>query len=354
MAAAVQASRCAIETLLPVIFALRVRGVDPQRVLEQVGLCESQLHDPALRIPNRQAQAFWERAAEASGDPAFGLHVAEGISPAMLNLFTYLASTSATPREACQRSSRYLRLINDALEINLRVDGSRSICTNELQGFPVTPSVAEYAIALMVRSAPIVMGGPGPIEAWFAHEEPDYVSEYHRVLGVPVRFGAPVTALVGESAHLDEPLPKADSALCRMLERHATELLARIPPNHGFAHAVRQRIAQELGSGNPGAEAVAEALGVSVRTLRRRLNDEGTSHQQLLDEVRSGLAQRMLGERGLSVNEVAFLLGFSDASAFHKALRRWTGRSAGESVREIRERSRRDAGQSAARKRDSA
>ncbi len=338
MAASAQAPRCAIESLVPVIFALRVRGVDPIPVLSSVGLSEAQLHEPALRIPNQQAQPFWAAAYVASEDPAFGLHVAEGISPQMLHLFTYLASTSATPREAYQRSSRYVRLVNDALNIQLRIEEGRTICSNELDGTPDTPSSAEYCIALMVRSSPIVMGGPPLLEAWFTHPEPDHVSEYHRILGVPIRFDAPFNAIVGDEAHLDDPLPKADSTLCRLLERHAGELLAKISPHDGFASAVRQRITRELGSGNPGADAVAESLGVSVRTLRRRLRDEGTSHQNLLDEVRSELATAMLGERGLSVNEVAFLLGFSDASAFHKALRRWSGRAPGEYVRELRER----------------
>lgn len=325
---------------MPVIFALRVRGVDPADTLAAVGLSESQLHDPALRIPNHTAQAFWAKATLASNDPAFGLHVAEGISPSTLHLFTYLASTSATPREAYQRSSRYLRLVNDALAVTLRVDGSRTICTLEMEGFPATPTSSEYGIALMVRSVPIVMGGHTPLEAWFTHSEPDYVSEYHRILGVTLRFDAPYDAIIGNAAGLDEPLPKADSTLCRMLERHAGELLAKLAPSHGFANAVRQRITRELGSGNPGAEAVADSLGVNVRTLRRRLRDEGTSHQSVLDEVRAELASGMLEEPGLSVNEIAFLLGFSDASAFHKALRRWTGRAPSEYVRELRKRGR--------------
>ncbi len=163
---------------MPVIFALRVRGIDPTSTLATVGLSEAQLHDPTLRIPNQQAQAFWTAAYLASGDPAFGLHVAEGISPAMLHLFTYLASTSATPREAYQRASRYLRLVDDALAVELRIDGSRTLCTYELNGFPATRSSSDYCIALMVRTAPIVMGGPAPLEAWFTHAEPEYVGEY--------------------------------------------------------------------------------------------------------------------------------------------------------------------------------
>jgi AraC-like DNA-binding protein len=328
---------CSVQTLLPLAHTLRARGVDVERVLAQAGLQAEQLRDPELRIPIAQSHAVWQAAYQLAGDPALGLHVVEQIEAGAHSLFTYLSATSATGREAHARAVRYLRIAHDAVEIELSVEGDQSICRSGLRGFARTRSEAEYAVGLMVKLAPRV-SGKLDLEVWFEHEAPDYRDEYVRVLRCPVRFGAPCDALVGKTADLDRPLPSADSELCALIEAHAQEQLAKLPPVGTFADRVGQRIAAALPDGNPSAEAVAESLGMSARTLRRRLEQCGTSHQRLLDDVRCELARRTLGQRGVSVNEVAYLLGFSDTSAFHKAFRRWTGRTPAEYLREVRAR----------------
>ena len=124
----------------------------------------------------------------------------------------------------------------------------------------------------------------------------------------------------------DRPLPRADSLLCSLLERQAADALARMPAVTSFAETVRQEIARALPGGEVSADGVARSLGLSARTLRRRLSDCGLNYQQLLDGVRCDLARQALSRPGASVGEVAAALGFSDTSAFHKAFRRWTGK----------------------------
>ena len=193
--------------------------------------------------------------------------------------------------------------------------------------------MADHRIPL---NRPTVVGDAEGMEVWFAHAAPDYASEYARVIEIPYRFDARCYAIVGSAALLDRPLPKADSRLCELLEQHAEELLARLPAGDAFEDRVRKQIASLLPSGETHADRVAETLGVSTSTLRRRLREAGTSHRQLLDAVRCDLACSALLGKDVSVNEVAFLLGFSDASAFHKAFRRWTGQSPSEFARAAR------------------
>ena len=122
-------------------------------------------------------------------------------------------------------------------------------------------------------------------------------------------------------------MPRADAALKGVLDRAATQLLERLPRRDTWTARVREILAAELARGAPTLEQIAYRLGVTERTLRRRLHDEGTSHKEVLAELRLSLAQRHLSERVLSVAEIAFLLGFAEPSAFHKAFRRWTGRA---------------------------
>ncbi len=325
--------QCAVQTILPLVMTLRDRGVDPEPLLAEVGIRAADLVDPDFRLPVAHSWRLLDAALEATGDPSFPLQVAERIQPEGIGIFAYLAAACDTPRVAFERTARYLRLMNEEVDLELIVEGPRTICTFRMQEREVPVASAEITIGIMVRIGRLVMGGSDASEAWFRHPEPRHVDAYHRVLGVPLRFEAPYNALVGRSDRLDTRLPRADSALSRFLESQAEALLRRLPSREWFSARVRGHITRSLPSGNPNADAVAEALGTSARTLRRRLRDEGTTHQQVLDEVRSELAERYLRER-LTVMEVAFLLGFSDASSFHKAFRRWTGRSPGEVLRQ--------------------
>jgi AraC-like DNA-binding protein len=336
--AALRAPTCSIGTLLPLTDTLRAFGVDVAPVLASAGLEPAQLADPEQRIRVAQAMRVWDAAYAAAGEPALGLRMVERLDFSRFRLFAYLAASSATAREAWKRATRYLRIANDAMQVEVEVQGERGICRTGLRGFELSRSQAEFSVGLMLKVAPLVTGRSDTLEAWFRHAKPEYAELYEQVLGCPVHFDAPFDGIGGTSPMLDQPLPRADSELCALLEERASELLARVPPAGDFAALVRHRISAALPDGDPGAAALAQGLGMSARTLRRRLKECGTTHHRLLDEVRHDLARRALAQRELSVNEVAFLLGFSDASAFHKAFRRWTGGPPGDRLRAPRPR----------------
>jgi AraC-like DNA-binding protein len=132
---------------------------------------------------------------------------------------------------------------------------------------------------------------------------------------------------------MDSLNPSADAALRRLLERYAAEQLAKIPTSARFSQRVRACILSMLPLGRLTADAVAARFSMSNRTLRRRLEEEATSYQEILDDVRAELARHYLTKEKRGIDEVAFLLGFSDPSAFTKAFRRWTGQTPADFVR---------------------
>ena len=160
---------CAIEALDGLVSALRDWGADVDAVLDRIGLEPDQLLEPGLRIPHARFHRAWLAAEEITGDPAIGLHVVEHLDLAKINLFTYLASTSATPRAAYERAQRYLRIVHDALEIQLRVEGDHSICETRFRGWKNERAIADYAVGLIVKAAPMVMDEMPPMTAWFVH-----------------------------------------------------------------------------------------------------------------------------------------------------------------------------------------
>jgi AraC-like DNA-binding protein len=302
-------------------------------VLATQQLTRAQLEDEELRIPLARYRGVWRAAEQASGDPAFGVRLVEDFEVERFSLWAYLAASSETGRQAFDRATRYAGINIDNIDFELLVEGPRTICRTGVLGFERSRCETEFAVGMMIKLAPFIANDEPRRAAWFRHPRPDYATQLEAVFGCPVLYEQRYDAIVGSTERLDDPLPRADSALCALLEEHAAGLLARVPQPAGFTDRVCERISILLPRGRASAEQVAGELGISPRTVRRRLADAQTSYQQLLDEVRFALARRALGEPGVSVNEVAFLLGFSDASAFHKAFRRWTGQSPGDYAR---------------------
>jgi AraC-like DNA-binding protein len=164
-----------------------------------------------------------------------------------------------------------------------------------------------------------------PIEAAFQHPPPANAARYQEVLGCPVHFNADELRLVIPRAVFDRPLRRADEQLFDYLERHAQALLERAVERDTASALVRQTLCARLREGEPRQGDVARALALSERTLQRRLTEEGTSFAAILDEIRAELARMYLGDPNLAVFEVAYLVGYSEPSAFVRAFRRWTG-----------------------------
>jgi AraC-like DNA-binding protein len=172
--------------------------------------------------------------------------------------------------------------------------------------------------------------------ASFQHPAPRDVSEYRRVFGPNLEFGAPTNSLTFQSAVLDLPVRYADPALSDYLRAQALAMLERLPAAGELRQRVRQAVAERLSEATE-IRLIARRLGVSSRTLQRSLREEGTSFQEIRDEVRRCVSLDLLRERNLSVSEVAALVGFANTSAFRSALRRWTGGSARDARRAARE-----------------
>lgn len=170
-----------------------------------------------------------------------------------------------------------------------------------------------------------------PREVHFRHEAPagDMLS-YTGLFGCPVRFGARETVMVLDASILELPNHGADELLNTVLQRHASALLETIPESDSVVEAVRAELRRSFVDGEPTMEGVAQALGLSPRTMQRRLREENTTFAEVLDEQRHQLAVRFLTDPRMGIAEVGFLLGFSDPSAFHRAFRRWTGQTPGD------------------------
>jgi AraC-like DNA-binding protein len=284
--------------------------------------------DLEARISVSASLAMLDGAVALTGDPDLGLRAALDAEAGEYDLLEYLAGSATSIGESVPLLARYTRLLNDGLDITLEQVEGRAILRFASR-VPLNRVAADFQLASFYRGfAPEFSDSPA--EIWLMHEAPaDRTLSERAFSGASLRFSAPCDAIVFDAALLDRQVPK-DRKLHELLRRLAEERVAELPMAEPLTQLVRERLAAELAGGDPSAEHVAATLHVSRRTLVRRLELEGTHFKAVLDDLRSGLARRYLAVDRLSVSEVAALLGFSDAPAFTRAFRRWSGQSPSE------------------------
>jgi AraC-like DNA-binding protein len=313
-----------------IVAAGRSAGVEMEPILARLGIDEDALSDPDGRLPLALEDALWEATAEASGDPCFGLHAATQAEAGDFDVFGYALRTSPTLRHALHDAARYNRLLHDVALLELVDEGELVRITHRFRGDPMGPSwhAADYTMAALVVTARALTGVDlRPVRVALIHPAPDEARCYRELFGegVPIAFGAPRNEVVFHRDALARPVVGGDPGLHAVLRRHADDLLSRLPKADDLPTRVRERIAEALQGGDPSLEAVARQLGASSRTLQRRLSEHGLRYQDLLDELRRELAYAYLRDDRMAIGEVAYLLGFGEPRAFHRAFKRWTG-----------------------------
>ncbi len=313
----------------PLILGLRALQVDDTAVLARVGLGAEALKNPDTRLPTRQALSLLQAAIEVSGDENLGLKLSQLYEAGVFTVLDYLAHSSATLREAIDRMCRYERIHQNGWRTTLRVEATKATLGQDvLLPFVPPPQVAENSLANLLMIGRNLTGRPlTPIEVWFKHAKPRDTREHERVFGCPIRFSAETDALIFDRGWLDLPLSNANPALAETLERHARDLLDKLARGDSLSDRVRRQLSALLPDGSIGLDRIARELDMSARTLQRRLNDEGTSLKELLEQLRIELSLRYLAEPTLGIEDVALLLGFSDSRAFRRAFKRWKSMS---------------------------
>lgn len=316
----------------PFLRVIREREDAPEARLELLEQC-----DPDARVPVRVAVRLLDDAVARTGDPDLGLRAALATERGEYDLLEFIASSSSTYRELISLISRYIRLLNDALELRVECCGGHGIAQLK-SSVPVGRTGTDFGIASIYlcfarRASP--ERDRFWREFWFTHEEPADTRLYQRVFGAGrVRFSAPLDGMVFDEQLLDLSPSNADPRLHDLLCRLAEERIAKLPTAESLTQRVRVLVSQQLGEGHPSAQHVAGLLHMSRRTLTRRLDQEGTTFKAVVDRVRRELAQRYLAIENLGVSEIAPRLGFSDSAAFHRAFRRWCGRTPSDYRRE--------------------
>lgn len=308
----------------PALDELGRRHIDPAPVLARAHLSQAALTAQEARFPYRAVVDLWEAASSAAGDPHFGAHVACSLPAGGFDVFDYIFSTAETVGEGLERALQYIRLVYDHSNVHLHVDSHRARLYRRNPG--LSTQYNEFTLTLIVMRIRQSTGIDWtPERVRFEHAGADVGGELGRLFRCPVEYGASDTELVFDPEILAVRHARPDSRLLAILMRYADSLLSTLPKRNDLVATVSATIARQMAKELPTLAVTAAAVELPERTLQRRLATRGTSHSDLLDQVRRDLALRYILDAGRSVGEIAYLLHFSDSTAFHRAFKRWTG-----------------------------
>jgi AraC-like DNA-binding protein len=319
----VPGSKFSVRLLWP--FA-RLLGGDPE-LLSVLGLSVEEFVDPETRVSHRAVMHALAAVIERTSDPAIGLRAGLALDAADLGFIEQAARTAPTLSDAARIFAKHSKLLTDGAQAAFLMENDGGVWRLSVAGIAGTnPAVNDFTvgaeIAFLRRNLPT---REEPLEIRVAHPRPAYADEYRRLLGVEPRFGAPSTAIVVRPATLSAPMRHSSPGVWRAFEAVVERRAAELESHEGTAELVRGVVSVQFQEGTVSMRRTARQLAMSVATLRRRLEEEGTTFSGVVDGLRQQMAARYLRESEATVSEVAFRLGFAGVASFGRAFKRWSG-----------------------------
>jgi AraC-like DNA-binding protein len=306
---------------------LQRHGGDYRRFAADTELQLPELADANFRIPIERARIMVDIALKCTTISGLGLHVGES-SPvgALHTVVGHLLATARDTRTALLLLTRYSSLFLDGARFYLieQTEVARFAYVHPIAESPYERFAAECSLVFALRRGLQLTGAEQrPEAAHFCHAAPDYADEYERVFGCPVLFSQPSNELVFDRRLLDLTQAYRDDALHHLLVSRADQLLADALVDEQLVARVSELLKLQLHGPDP--EEVAQRLGLTLRSLQRRLQENGESLSRLLDQARHDAACTLLSRPDLAIKDIAERTGFSEPSAFHRAFKRWKG-----------------------------
>ena len=302
-------------------------GVERQAFCARIGLDPSFLEPPDNRIPLAALERIFALAFEVTGDVHFGLHFGSQIEKGPSNILNYMMMNCGTIEETLKTYCSFEAIQDDISRTEYRCrDGLCRVVAFVRAGSAFFKAqYLESKFASMVYYAKRLTGRDLTLrEVHFSHTPEKGLSEYERIFKCPVRFGREQNCIILEQGNLKMRVREPNRELREVFERHAREMLNDLFQADSYAAKVGRLFVQSIPGEIPRIEAVASTLEMSVRTLQQKLKEEGASYRSILDSVRMDMAMNLLRDQSLAITEIAFMLGFSEPSVFHRTFKKWT------------------------------
>jgi AraC-like DNA-binding protein len=304
-------------------------GLDGQQLLGEVGIDPALLEDRDNRLPVETFARIWHLISTRYPDRPLALDWIATFKITDAGLMGYLVSHLKTVREAAETMGRFGFVVNQAAAPELVEGPATSRIRYSLA--PVLLATQHAPEAIMVSLTAFLRGVAGqdfvPALVRLPYPATSRTPALEKFFGTAIRHDAGEVSLEFATEVLDRALPGADPVLAAYLRRRVDEVVQQIKSPNSVSQECARRIAERLGAGEPSQALIAKQMGMSERTLQRRLQAEGTTFNDLLEHARRTIACSYLADRRLAAYEVSFLLGYSEPATFFRAFKRWTGKT---------------------------
>lgn len=311
---------------------LEVQGVDVDLLMHDIGVAPEILRQPDARLPSRLTDLAFERAVVAIDNPAFGLQAARYWHPSNLGTLGFAWLSCVTLRRGLRRMERYAKILGNRFTYTCidQPDGLRFVYDHGRGNAEIGWPIADFTLSIIVDMCRTNIGeNLVPQRVCLRRPPPADIKPYVDFFGGEVLFGQDEDSFLLDAATADTLLPTANRAMAATFDEILAGQLSELVADD-LATRCRTYLLHHLTSGEPSEAEMAAAMGLSRRGMQRRLSELGWSYKRLVDDTRTELAKRYIADPRKSLTEIAFLLGFSEQSAFSRAFRRWVGVSPSE------------------------
>lgn len=320
-------STISVLAVRPLVDAVAKQGVSKASLLRAAGLAAARLHDRAARVTRAEFYRLCEATLELTRDPAFGLHWAKRLAASAFNPLGDLVDHAKDLRTAMQSVEQFHTLLADDIDFRVEESDHRVVIrfvTQAGASLEVRRFLAEFIVASLCRRTRAFRPDAQFERVSFAYPAPSYVDEYVRVFERRAQFDQPFTGFVFDRKLMEARSPHEDEELHAAVSAYSTRRLKTLTEGASFESRVRQALLQRASPRKADMRSVAQAFGLSERSLRRRLLQEGTTFAAVSEQALAIAAQSCLIDQGLTIQQTAYELGFSDKASFHRAFKRWT------------------------------
>jgi AraC-like DNA-binding protein len=308
--------------------ALDSRGIDPQSVFDAAGISVQTSSDPLKRISEIEVARLFQESIAATGDPYFGIAVGKRMQPGNLHALGFGLLSSSSLRDFYNRISNYYHVVTQSADFYSYEQGEQSVLAAKNVASSVCWETRDAWLTMMVRFLRFLYQRDiDPVWIEMSRPMPEQGAQpYQDYFNCPVRFGCSEERIAMNSSLMDDPVPGASPDMAQHNDQIVMQYLEKMDRND-IVNRVRRHIIEDLASGKLSKQAVADKMHMSPRNLQLKLAGENTTFQDTLDTTRRNLATGYMQQSHLAITEIAYLLGFSDASNFTRAFRRWFGQS---------------------------
>jgi len=319
-----------VSTVIDTYYTLLELGIEQTFLENKSGISVTDLENPDGRVCISKLKLLWDIAYAYTENPAIGLYVGEKVDPSRFSVVTQASFQCKTLLQGLQKYVRFFSIVNQAASLTLKEEGELATLEFRFESpeFYSIPEMERMAASALARSQYLLGKRITPKYMSFQHSAPSYIKDYESIFSAPILFDQETTTIAFQRKFLDTKINLNNPHLLNVLTDYAENLLKKIATKGNTQDQVRKFIKHNLEDNDAlDVKLAAKKLNMSRHTLYRKLKKEGVSFQSLAEEVRQAEAKRHLEENNVSISEVAYLLGFSELSAFSRAFKRWTGES---------------------------